>query len=56
MENYPEHFLLEMREIYKAILERIVDTGEMLDSDVLFMKTYKTRFQGLIYKLMKGEE
>lgn len=45
MENYKTDFYYKMREIYKAILQRIVDTGEMQESDILFMKLYKTEFE-----------
>lgn len=35
----------KMREIYRAILQRIVDTGETEESDILFMHLYKTEFE-----------
>ena len=53
MEEYPEQLVFKMREIYKVILERIVDTGETLESDILFMKLYKTEFEHLAYKYAK---
>jgi hypothetical protein len=56
MEKYPDELVLEMKEIYKLILERIVHTGEMLESDVLFSKVYKTKFEHLAYKLIKGDK
>ena len=40
-----EDILYQMREIYKSILQRIVDTGETQESDILFMKLYKTEFE-----------
>lgn len=45
MEKYPDKLIYDMREIYKAILQRIVDTGETQESDILFMKLYKTEFE-----------
>ena len=42
----------DMYEIYKVILERISHTGDMLESDVLFSKLYKTTFEPLLYKLI----
>lgn len=41
----PIELYYQMREIYKAILERIVDTGETQESDILFMKLFKTEFE-----------
>ena len=55
MEKYPKKILLDLHEIHKTILERIVHTGETQESDVLFMKLYKTEFEHLIYELLKGE-
>lgn len=55
MQEYPKELILEVKEIYKAILERIVETGETQDSDILFIKLYKTKFQHLVYKLMQGD-
>lgn len=43
--KYPIELYYQMREIYKAILERIVDTGETQESDILFMKLFKTEFE-----------
>jgi hypothetical protein len=40
-----EDIFYQMREIYKSILQRIVDTGETQESDILFMKLYKTEFE-----------
>jgi hypothetical protein len=51
----PKELIAEMREIYKLILERISYTGEMLESDVLFSKLYKSQFEPLLYKLYKGD-
>lgn len=45
VEKYPDKLIYDMREIYKAILQRIVDTGETQESDILFMKLYKTEFE-----------
>lgn len=55
METYSEDLLNKMREIYKCILERVVDTGEFLESDVLFMKLYKEKFEIQAVKLVKGD-
>ena len=55
MQEYPEELVIQMKEIYKLILERIVDTGEMFESDVLFSKLYKTQFEHLAYKFSKGD-
>ena len=43
--KYPIELYYQMREIYKAILQRIVDTGETQESDILFMKIFKTEFE-----------
>ena len=45
MEKYSEDFCSKMREIYKAIITRIVDSGETEESDMLFIKLYKTEFE-----------
>ena len=45
MEKYPEELYKKMRQVYRSILERIVDTGETQESDILFMKLYKTEFE-----------
>ena len=45
MEKYPNELYKEMREIYRAILQRIVDTGETEESDIMFMKLFKTKFE-----------
>ena len=55
MEKYPNELIYDMKEIYKTILERIVHTGETQESDILFIKLYKTEFEHLAYKLMKGD-
>lgn len=55
MEKYPDKILYDLKEIHKSILERIVHTGETQESDILFMKLYKTEFEHLVYKLMTGE-
>lgn len=34
-----------MREIYKVIIKRIVDTGKTEESDMLFIHLYKTEFE-----------
>ena len=54
MEDYPNDLIYDMKEIYKNILERIVHTGETQESDILFIKLYKTKFEHLVYKLIKG--
>lgn len=53
MDEYKEKFAYKMREIYKLILERVVDTGEMQESDVLFIKLYKEEFE--LVKPIKGD-
>ena len=45
MEKYPEELCTKMREIYKQVIKRIVDTGETEESDVLFIRLYKTEFE-----------
>jgi hypothetical protein len=53
--KYPDKIIYDMREIYKSILERIVHTGETQESDILFIKLYKSEFEPLHFKLIKGE-
>lgn len=43
--QYTEELKYKMREIYRAILQRIVDTGETEESDILFMHLFKTEFE-----------
>ena len=38
MEKYTEQLCEKIREIYKAIIKRIVDTGETEESDILFIR------------------
>ena len=45
MEKYPEGLCVKMREIFKAIMKRIVDTGKAEESDMLFIRLYKTEFE-----------
>lgn len=45
MEKYPEGLCVKMREIFKAIMKRIVDTGKTEESDMLFIRLYKTEFE-----------
>lgn len=45
MEKYPEELCVKMREIQKAIMKRIVDTGKTEESDMLFIRLYKTEFE-----------
>ena len=45
MEKYPKEFCSKMRDIYKAIMQRIVDTGKTEESDILFIRLYKTEFE-----------
>ena len=45
MEKYHEELCTKMREIYKAVIRRIVDTGETEESDMLFIRLYKTEFE-----------
>ena len=35
----------ELKQVYKSVIKRIVDTGVMLDSDVLFLHFYKTNIE-----------
>lgn len=53
MERYKQEIAPKMREIYKLILERFVDTGEMQESDILFIKLYKSEFE--LVKPIKGD-
>jgi hypothetical protein len=55
MEKYPDKVLIALHEIHKTILERIVHTGETQESDILFIKLYKTEFEPKIRKLYKGD-
>lgn len=41
---YDDDLYYKMREIYKLVIEGIVDTGEMRDSDILFIRLYKDKF------------
>ena len=43
--KYDYELCYKMREVYKSILQRIVDTGETQESDILFMKLFKTEFE-----------
>lgn len=45
MKKYTEELCYQMREIYKAILQSIVDTGETRECDILFMRLYKAEFE-----------
>ena len=45
MEKYPEKLCIKMREIFKTIIKRIVDTGKTEESDMLFIRLYKTEFE-----------
>ena len=45
MKDFKQKILYQMREIYKSILQRIVDTGETEESDILFMRLYKNEFE-----------
>ena len=45
MEKYTEEFATKMREIYKAVIRRIVDTGKTEESDILFIALYKQEFE-----------
>ena len=45
MEKYPEKLCTKMREIYKTIIKRIVDTGKTEESDMLFIRLFKTEFE-----------
>lgn len=44
MEKYSKDICVKMLEIYKSIIQRIVDTGETEESDILFINLYKTEF------------
>ena len=45
MEKYPDELCTRMREIFKAVIRRIVDTGETEESDMLFIALYKQEFE-----------
>jgi hypothetical protein len=45
MQKHDSELCYQMREIYKAILQNIVDTGETRECDILFMKLFKTEFE-----------
>ena len=45
MNKYPEELYIKMRNVYLAIIQRIVDTGEVQESDILFMNLFKTEFE-----------
>lgn len=45
MEKYSQQLVKKMREIYKAVIKRIVDTGKTEESDILFIRLYKTKFE-----------
>ena len=45
MGKYTEEFATKMREIYKAVIRRIVDTGKTEESDILFIALYKQEFE-----------
>lgn len=45
MEKYQEQLCQQMREIYKLVIKRIVDTGKTEESDMLFIHLYKTEFE-----------
>lgn len=45
MKKEYEPLLYPMREIYKEIIERVVTTGEVEDSDILFIRLFKTEFE-----------
>lgn len=45
MEKYSEKLCQQMREIYKAVIKRIVDTGKTEESDMLFLALYKQEFE-----------
>ena len=34
-----------MREVYKAVIKRIVDTWKTEESDILFIRLYKTEIE-----------
>jgi hypothetical protein len=45
MEKYPKELCTKMREIFKAVIKRIVDTGKTEESDMLFIALYKQEFE-----------
>ena len=45
MEKYPNELVQQMRDIFKAVIKRIVDTGKTEESDMLFIRLYKTEFE-----------
>ena len=45
MEKYPEQLCEKMREIYKAVMRRIRESGKTDEVDVLFIHLFKTEFE-----------
>jgi hypothetical protein len=45
MGKYPDELCTKMREIFKAVIRRIVDTGKTEESDMLFIHLFKTEFE-----------
>lgn len=45
MEKYPELFVEKLREIYKAVMRRIKQSGKTDEVDVLFIHFYKTEIE-----------
>ena len=45
MGKYPEHLVAKMREIYKAVIRRIRQSGQTDEVDVLFLHLYKTEIE-----------
>ena len=44
MEKYPEKLCTKMREIYKLMMKRIREEGKLNETDVLFIRLFKTEF------------
>lgn len=44
MGKYPERLVEQMREIYKLMMKRIREEGKLNETDVLFMRLFKTEF------------
>lgn len=45
MEKCPERLVERLREIYKLIMKRIKETGKIEESDVLYIRLYKTEIE-----------
>lgn len=50
MKQITVSMFIKMKEIYKCIIKRIVDEGNMQESDILFIQMYKHYFESLSTK------